>query len=364
MPKPARAKPTPSSDKTEEVLCFAAAQVDASATEPPNELLVCPWGTTETRRGKVTVDGHTLAVFAAEQQKRRWDRLALDFSHNTVCQHEVGSAAYDAWLAQEPREVAAFASAECRENVGIIYKDLRWTDAGKAKWKSYEDLSPAVVRNASGQVTALHSTALCRTGEMDGVTLFSSLDPSTNYTGTFLTPDKTMLLELLSKMLTKAGVTVPADATEESIAALASDYCDAAEETKEEETPAAPDVAALSATVTELAEKLTLLSAELTSIKDGTGAPTTAQRRADLVAEATRQGKVIPLSAAEIEQLPIEVFSSLVANLGVTVPTDHKVGTAAQETVTTFSAEDITVMKQLGISEDRFKAFKAAQAAK
>lgn len=371
MPKTHSASKSPASRASllaVEVLCFAAAQVPADATEPPNELIVCPWGESPTRKGVVIVNGKTMEVFNAEMKARRWDRVALDYQHNTVSPHQPGTPEHDAWLAQEPRDVAAFASVEVRKDVGLVYTNLRWTDSGKTSWKNFEDISPAVVRNARGEVIALHSTALCRAGEMDGLALFASLDPNTNFTGIYLKPDDKTMTDLLKKLLVKQGVKVPADATQETICALAADHLDGGQEDppKEEgkKEDAKPDaVTELTATVKGLVQTVTTLTAEVTSLKAGGGVQTDAQKRADLLAEATRQGKVIPLSAEEIDKLPVDVFTSLVKNLGVTVPTTHKVNDPAKETITTFSAEERSVMKQLNITEERFKALKAEEAA-
>lgn len=342
-----------------EVVCFAASQVPRDATEPPSELIVCPWGERKTRKGKVIVNEHTLAVFATEQANRRWDRVALDYQHNTVCPHEPGTPEHDKWLAQEPRDVAAFATVEVLRGVGLKYTDIRWTDSGKKSWKNFEDISPAVLRNAKGEVYALHSSALCRAGEMHDVSMFASLEPTRNYKGIYLKPDEKTMIDLLKKSLKKAGVKIPEGASDETVCALAADFADG-----DGEGETGGDVSEFTALLKKLDGKITALSADVTTIKNADSVAAEKRKREDLVAEATRQGKVIPLSAEMIDKLPIDVFSDMITKLGVTVPTGHKVGDAVKgdESVITFSAEERGVMKSLGITEEQYTAHKKKQA--
>lgn len=346
------------------VACFASGRIPqaaADAPEPPNELCVMPWGETPTRRGKFVVDGEVAKNFSAEQQRRRWDRVALDFQHNTVSPHKPGTAEHDEWLKKEPRLVAAYGTPEIREGEGIFLTNLRWTDAGKSSWKSYEDLSPGIIPGPDGRVKALHSAALCRAGEIEHLTLFAAAPPAPDFRGIFLTPSERMKTKLIAKLLEKAGVSVPADANDETLFALAAEHLGATAEDLKDESPEALDAAGL-------AEKVEALTAEVATLKAGEAKRQAADDKAQrdtLKRQAASEGKVIPLSDAEIDQTPVAILSAMIAKLPAgQVQTSHQDKTPAGDKVETLSAEEEAVAKQMGITPEQWQAHKKQAAAK
>jgi phage I-like protein len=132
--------------------------------ELPNRLLIVPWGKTETIQGPIICNATTLRELPANQARRKRDRVALDFQHNTV----EGSQFYKG----EPAKVAAFASMEVVEGEGIYLSNIEWTPDGKAFAADghYPDLSPAIITNDKGEVVLVHSAGLVRQGEIDGMT--------------------------------------------------------------------------------------------------------------------------------------------------------------------------------------------------
>jgi len=147
----------------------------AHTEAPPTRLVVLPWGVNKSRRGDFIVDALTCQVFDANQKRNRIDgKVALDFEHNTL----PGTPAYES--SSEPRPIAAWALCVVIPDEGVVYEDLEWTPDGLSAWegKLYQDLSPAPVRGADGKtVIALHSTALCRHGELEGLTITHAAAP-------------------------------------------------------------------------------------------------------------------------------------------------------------------------------------------
>lgn len=321
----------------------------------PTRLLVAPWGDHQTNKGRVVVNHTTLERLSANQAAAKFDRVALDFQHNTV-PGEDGRA-------PEPAKVAAYGVPEVIEGEGIYLTALEWTAEGRehAEGGHYPDISPAVVRNDAGEVVFLHSAAICRQGEIDGVTLFSAagldlaaLDATTPTQTT--EKENTMFRQLVITLLGALGHTIPEDATDEDIQRAAQDFADArAAEAKPKEGEDAP---------AEEPPAIAALRAEIDSLRtriDQSAAASDASARQAQIDRATREGKVVPLSADQIAALPVDTLSALVDGLPVTVPVERR----TPDKVETFRADggltaaDREVAARLGITEDKLKAVAA-----
>ena len=92
--------------------------------EVPTRLLIVPWDKTETNQGPVICNATTAGELPANQARRKRDRIALDFQHNTV----EGSQLHKG----EPAKVAAFASLEIVEGEGSYLTNIEWTPEVKA----------------------------------------------------------------------------------------------------------------------------------------------------------------------------------------------------------------------------------------
>jgi len=325
----------------------------AHTEAPPTRLVVLPWGVNKSRRGDFIVDALTCQVFDANQKRNRIDgKVALDFEHNTL----PGTPAYES--SSEPRPIAAWALCVVIPDEGVVYEDLEWTPDGLSAWerKLYQDLSPAPVRGADGKtVIALHSTALCRHGELEGLTITHAAAPralaayfealsadSADFTDSnppLLTPPmKDKLIALLAKL----GVTLAADADEAATAT------------------ALDSAMSKLTTETEVKEKPEAMSAEIASMR----AELDAGRKDLLITKATLEGKVIPLSAEAIAATPLSALTEIVNNakpgeVKLTKQTvdGKEVPEAKPEAL---SAEQLAVFEACGLTAAEIDAKKAA----
>jgi phage I-like protein len=265
--------------------------------ELPTRLVVAPWGEHDARkRGLVRVNQRTLDGFNAAQSSLRLDRVAIDFEHNTV----PGTPAHEA--STEPRKVAGYGTPVVLSNVGIVLENIEWTPEGKAALEGghYQDLSPTAFRAEDGTVLGLHSVALCRHGELEGLTIESAkaaaallplftalsaeISPSTSTPA--LNSD---MKEALLKLLAALGLTVTPEMDDDAVTALMADYADKAGAKKEEAKPDA-------------------MGAELATVR----AELDAVRKERVIDAARIEGKIIPLSAEAIKLTPLSVLEELV----------------------------------------------------
>jgi phage I-like protein len=169
----------------------------------PNELVLCPWGTTQTRKGTFAVNAYTLSVFAARQAAMRRDMVAGDFEHGTLTK-------------TEPVRVGCYAVPRVVDGVGIVCRVNHWTTDGKeyVAGGHYPDISPALEVDKEGNVIGLHSFAFCRHGEIQSPDLqIFSADQSQ--------PQPMNLLTLLNAVLAALAIEpVKQDATAEDMAAV------------------------------------------------------------------------------------------------------------------------------------------------
>lgn len=281
----------------------------AQAEQPPQRLVVLPWGVSASRRGDFVVDECTARVFEANQQRHRFDgRVALDFEHNTL----EGTPAYES--SSEPRPVAAWALCRVIPGEGLVYENIEWTPDGVSAWQRrlYQDLSPAPVRAADGKtVIALHSTALCRHGELEGLTIaaaaapkglaayFAALSASSNPPH----PNNTMNEKLIA-LLSLLGVSLPTGADEAATAAALDSAITAARKMTAPTEGVEPESAACAAGD----KKPTAMSAEIAELKQQLDH----MQKEALLKEATAAGKVIPLSAESLKATPLSALKDLV----------------------------------------------------
>lgn len=253
--------------------------LDARDGKLPARHHLLAWGDNPSTKGNIRVGQSTL-VLPENQHREGFDRIAIDFEHNTL----EGSPEYN--RTQEPRPIAGTARPVIRAEGGLDLEDIRWTPEGEKNIQHYEDLSPVVRLNARGEVDFIHSVALTRNGAVHDLNLtYCSSQPSTS---TPVMPDPTVDLTPINAALT--ALTARLDALEKR------------------EIPK-PD--------------LTPLSARIEALEKNTDAARTAaetKERADLVAQATKEGKVIPLSAELIAQTPLVVLRSMVEKTPSTIP--------------------------------------------
>lgn len=283
----------------------------------PERLLIVPWGTSYDLSGApVICNESTLSVLAANQKKFGFEEVALDFNHGTIPANTDTETVHGT-----PKKVAGYGALSCVAGEGIYYTPTVWTPEGEDAYtgRHYRDLSPTPARNAQGEVIFIQSVALCRQGQITGLTAYSAPSPLPTPT---TTTTKTMDLKpLLLKLLKLAD-----DATDEQIIA-------AADAMGAVPAPTTPDADAMSA-----------MNARLDAME-----------RESIVSLATAQGKVIPLSTDLIKSTPIATLRSMVAALPATVPMSATVPTQAVPAVAALSAEQKEICKTLGLSEDDYR---------
>lgn len=302
----------------------------------PARIRVAKWGTEATNQGAVTCNELTLAVLAANQNASKYDRVALDFSHNTV----PGTEHYKG----EPAMVAAFGTPSIVEGEGIFLESLQWTEEGAkhALGRHYPDLSPAVKRNDKGEIYFLHSVALCRQGECDGLTLFSAAIPNEQLMKTDL-KDLDPAAVRATVNVFRAALGLPELAEDAAADAVTTGTQEALDKITALMKPPASGAGAAGDTVA--------LSARLDGIE-----------RAGIVDRASREGKVIPLTAEQIAATPITTLSAMVDKLAPTVPLTAKTAEAAQG-VSVFAAggkasdEMNATLSRMGLSKEDFEKY-------
>jgi len=307
-------------------------QRDASA-KLPKRLQFCKWGKNETVKGSFMVSG-TAEAFAAEQKRLGKERIALDFEHNTL----PGTNAYKD--SKEPREVSAYGSPVLIPGEGVFLEDIVWTPTGIAKALNYEDISPAPYLDDDHQLVGMHSGALVRNGAVHDLHFFtadgeglmandkSTNDPSTTDYST-KTPEKSTMNEE-----EKAAFT----ALQEQVASLV-------EMMKAKDDDKAEAMSADATQVVALSTGMTALSTKVESMQ-----------RDALVESATRDGKVIPFSAEDMETLPVETLRGMIKKLPVTVPLSSETGTRKAVETGNVDTALAAVAKVTGFSVEQLKS--------
>lgn len=335
---------------------FRVTGLDASGGSPfPRRLVICPPGNSDARgRGKVIVSADTFDGLSDRQGKMKLGmRLALDAEHCTV----EGTPAYLA--AKEPRAVLAWATLTGSVEEGVVYDNLEPTPLGLEAWanQQYQDISPAVFRRADGTVLAIHSAALCRHGEIDGLTItaaaagprlapfFAALSANSSTPSDSMKPTP----ELIA-LLTALGITLAADADESTMTAALKDAMDKVKDTAKTEAAEPNEPAAMSAINTQL----TTLSAEVKKLGDERDG----LQRAELMRQAAADGKVIPLSAEILKVTPLAVLTEIVSKapagavpLGRTTP-KTELDPAAKLTALKADAAAVETFSRFGLTPE------------
>lgn len=281
---------------------------------PPTRIRVLAWGVNESTKGNFTVGPVTVQALSANQRRYGFDRIALDFNHNTV----PGTPAF--LEAKEPRPVAAYGRAEVVEGEGLFVTDLSWTPDGLANWRNYSDVSATPARDEQGNVIFLHSAAICRQGAVPGMELVAAsvelkelppvvaLDAASmaavvDAVGNQLRDAEWRKRELQDlqedalnrEMQRNATLNTALEAVTAQLAALKA-------ELESYRAGAAPMTA------------LTALTAEFATLRTAQASSEDRHARELLMLTARTQGKLIPLSADGLASIPLANLRELVAN--------------------------------------------------
>ena len=298
-----------------------------SSEKLPTRLKVLDWGDSPSLNGLVKVNAHSAVNLPVWQERKGWDRIAIDFEHNTL----EGTPEFT--HSQEPRHVAAFGVAAIVPGDGVYLDDIEWTPTGHQYAADYYDLSPAPLQTRDGTVIGVHSVALCRHGAVPGVHFYTAdVSDGVDAKITFHSVTSNQGEEQMDwkKWLT-GFVGAKEDATdadiEQGFTAKITALC--AEAVK----PVSEALDALRATVgaisipADQAPTITALSAEVAGLKTSVATYQTEiekRDRADILAGAAREGKVVALSAEAIEKLSIDQLREHVKDIPVTVPLEQR----------------------------------------
>lgn len=305
--------------------------IDGASENPPARLLILPWGESSYDGGtaKLVVDGRSLALIPEAQRNSNFDKLALDFNHNSI----PGSESYTG----EPVKVAAYGLLEIVPNDGIYLANLEWTADGEKAWRGgyYRDISPAVLSDRHGVVYFVHSAALCRNGRIPGLEVFSA---------DFLKPKTKATMDKYKQMVCR-------------LLGVAEDTDDATIESAFERAVSEVGKKTDGGKNAETEKQLETFSARL----DGISAAVDAlSKRADeaardaLLSSALAEGKIVPESA---KTLGLDALKTFCASLPCVVP----LGRRTPEGIKEFSAKTpqnsaaAEVRNRLGLTEEEFE---------
>jgi hypothetical protein len=265
----------------------------------------------------VILDESSVAALAANQRALGFDRVALDFEHNTV----PGSPEYE--RTKEPRDIAAYGTPKLIAGDGLYLEALDWTPSGKVNAKNFADLSPTVARTEDGRVTFVHSAGLVRNGSVFDLSFFSAHQPQ---------PHKNMPEQFITLVALGAALGLPNTATEADVTAKLKTLTSI---TPFDAKPILDRLATIEGTVSTLAKDkdgkvvdLTPLTSRLDKVENllnSTAAGQEAAEKNRLIACFSAEGKV-PLNAerkaftaAELTALNVDSIKLLLANTPVTV---------------------------------------------
>lgn len=293
--------------------CQAISNGALAAESLPTEIKLLAWGDNAWLKGNIVVGPKTLAALSANQAQLGFDKVGLDYEHQSVEGHKNFKAA--------PREYAAYGVPEVREGDGLYLTALTWTPSGQANAKNYCDLSPVVLRQ-DGEVVFLHSVALCPQGAVAGLEFFSA--EATLETLSVKQPMNEDLKKLLCALF---GCETTAD--EAAILSAGQAFAAKIKDTaKGEQTE-----------LTALASRLDNMATRLDE-----------QERSRLLESALRDGKLVPNSA---KTLPIVQLTALVADLPAgQVPLEQRTPANVQALSAQVSATDLAVAAQLGLKPE------------
>ena len=252
----------------------------------PTRIRVVPWGATPTVNPElplIRINERTLAALSANQRRYGFERVALDYEHNTV----PGSPEHK--RSAEPRPIAAHGTLEVVPGEGLFLCNLEWTPDGPKAAANYPDLSPTPACDADGTVLFVHSVALTRAGAGDGLrfTPLSVESGDTDEAGEDKSQEEVVGMD--PKLKAALCKIMKMDATTATDEAVASGLDGLAEQIDK--------VKGMDSTITTLSA----------SVLD--------MQRDFILAQSRMDGKVIPLSAESIKSMDLVALLDLVGKL-------------------------------------------------
>ena len=254
-----------------QILAGIAHQALASG-ELPTRIKLLNWGENPSAKGPVVVNEQTLSAIEAQRAGEAYKRLLIDFDH----QSEPRSGRY----VPSPRKHVGYGDIVCLAEDGLYLDAIEYTPAGKEFAREYSDISPTVAFiKGSNAVGAVSSVALCPNGAVHDLTFLSADE---------MPGDQEKLLEQLT-------------ALNEAMKALAG------------EVKALKDENAwLKQANEDLVKKLDSTVTTFSADTARAIAATETLERQTLLEKATREGKVIPLSAEALSAIGLPELREMV----------------------------------------------------
>ena len=327
------------------VTAVALATDGDGAPRLPTRMRILKWGDNPNSQGVPVRVGPRL-VEAMREPTYPFRQIALDYEHNTW----PGSKAYQE--TREPREVAAFLTVEAVEGKGVFVNVDRWTPSGLRQAPNFCDLSATPLLDQDGNVTAIVSVALSRTGAVPDIVFEQaaamSAAPQTDPHGETMN-----WKEMIAKYLGLAP-----EATDEEVQDAWKAHLEkaAAEKAKAAEAKPAPEAAAaLSAEAIGgiVATAVKAQTAGLAARLDG-------QEKQRLIDAARSEGKVVALADTLLARMTVDELRTHVGALPAVVPLAALTPVQVAEGRTiALNATEMAVCKALGLAAEAYAREKA-----
>ena len=327
------------------VTAVALATDGDGAPRLPTRMRILKWGDNPNSQGVPVRVGPRL-VAAMREPTYPFRQIALDYEHNTW----PGSKAYQE--TREPREVAAFLTVEAVEGRGVFVNVDRWTPSGLRQAPNFCDLSATPLLDQDGNVTAIVSVALSRTGAVPDIVFEQaaamSAAPQTDPHGETMN-----WKEMIAKYLGLAP-----EATDEEVQDAWKAHLEkaAAEKAKAAEAKPAPEAAAaLSAEAIGgiVATAVKAQTAGLAARLDG-------QEKQRLIDAARSEGKVVALADTLLARMTVDELRTHVGALPAVVPLAALTPVQVAEGRTiALNATEMAVCKALGLAAEAYAREKA-----
>lgn len=298
----------------------------AAAAGLPQRVKILGWGENigRTTGARILVDDAVVASLTANQELVACDLVPLDYEHQSEPSHPN--------YIPDPRLSPGAGKIEVVSGEGVFLSAITYTANGEQYADSYQDVSAVVRLDKAGRPLWISSVALTQRGDLAGMELAESIAALSAATPsqapTTMTDTTAAFREIARKFLK-----LPDTASDEDIIAAG----DASNTEATDPMPAAETAA---------------LSARLATLE----AIHTTQTRQALVDAATRDGKVIPLSAELIATTPLAVLSAMVEALPAHVvpmtPTGAK--ELPSEKTAALSADEKGAAARLGLTEAEY----------
>jgi phage I-like protein len=295
----------------------------AAAAGLPQRVKILGWGENigRTTGARILVDEAVVATLAANQELVACDSVPLDYEHQSEPTHPN--------YIPDPRLSPGAGKIEVVAGEGVYLSAITYTANGEQYADSYQDVSAVVRLDKAGRPLWISSVALTQRGDLAGMELAEAIAAlSAQINPKTMTDPNATFRPILIKLLK-----LPDNASDEDIIA-------AGEKSSPEPTDLMPS------------EETAAMSARLDALE----ATHATQTRQALVDQASREGKVIPLSAEIIATTPVAVLSAMVAGLPANVvPMQTTTGKELpSEKTAVLSADEKGAAKRLGLSEAEY----------